>query len=71
MHPSLFKVFRHFMICEAKDISVNSGDDIVFPTLVKNKAGECRWGKDLIPVGMFKDKYVWAGPLSLAIAASA
>ena len=48
-------------IREAKDISVNSGDDILIPCLVRNKAGECRWEKDGTPVGMYDDKYEWAG----------
>ena len=46
---------------EPSSIEVNPKDAIVLPCLIWNKAGECRWEKDGTPVGMFKDKYEWAG----------
>ena len=46
---------------ESDDITVNTGDDVLLPCLVRNKAGECRWEKDGTPVGMYEDKYEWAG----------
>ena len=46
---------------ESADIQVNSGDDIILKCIIKNKSGECRWKKDGIPVGMFDNKYEWAG----------
>ena len=54
------KAIQEF-IKESEDISVNTGDDIVLPCLILNKAGECRWEKDATPVGMYEDKYEWAG----------
>ena len=39
---------------------VNPGDEVIFPCIVTNKAGECRWEKDGTPVGMYKEKYEWA-----------
>ena len=30
---------------------------------MRNKAGECRWDKDGTPVGMYEDKYEWAGDI--------
>ena len=48
-------------ITDSKDIIVNTGDDVLLPCLVRNKAGECRWEKDGTPVGMYEDKYEWAG----------
>jgi len=43
---------------------VNPGYDVVLLCQIKNKGGECRWEKDGNPVGIFKDKYEWAGDLS-------
>jgi len=45
----------------SKDTSVDMGDDILMPCLIQNKVGECRWEKDGTPVGMYEDKYEWAG----------
>lgn len=56
------KAIQEF-IEESKDITVNTGDNISLPCLVKNKAGECRWEKDGTPVGMYKEKYEWAGSI--------
>ena len=39
---------------------VNSGDEVILPCVVMNKAGECRWEKDGTPVGMYVNKYEWA-----------
>ena len=46
---------------EPSSVEVNTKDAIILPCLIRNKAGECRWEKDGTPVGMFKDKYEWAG----------
>ena len=46
---------------EPSNIEVNPGELIVLPCLIRNKAGECRWEKDGTPVGMYEDKYEWAG----------
>ena len=35
----------------------------MLPCLARNKAGECRWEKDGTPVGMYEDKYEWAGDI--------
>ena len=63
----LFCLFCPFVVCiqefieEPSDTEVNPGDDLVLPCLIRHKAGECRWEKDGTPVGMFEDKYEWAG----------
>ena len=54
------KAIQEF-IREAKDTSVNSGDDILLPCLVRNKAGECRWENDGTPVGIYQDNQVCVG----------
>jgi len=43
---------------------VNPGEEVVLLCQVENKGGECRWEKDGNPVGIFKDKYEWAGDVS-------
>ena len=43
---------------------VNPGTRVVLPCFVKDKGGECRWEKDGNPVGIFEDKYEWAGNLN-------
>ena len=43
---------------------VNPGEEVVLLCQVENKGGECRWEKDGNPVGIFKDKYEWAGNVS-------
>ena len=43
---------------------VNPGTRLVLPCFVKDKGGECRWEKDGNPVGIFEDKYEWAGNLN-------
>ena len=43
---------------------VNPGDEVVLLCQVRNKGGECRWEKDGNPVGIFKDKYEWAGDVA-------
>ena len=43
---------------------VNPGDEVVLFCQVRNKGGECRWEKDGNPVGIFKDKYEWAGDVA-------
>ena len=48
-------------IKDSDDITVNTGDDVLLPCLVRNKVGECRWKKDGTPVGLYEDKYEWAG----------
>ena len=42
---------------------VNPGATVVLPCFVREKGGECRWEKDGNPVGIFEDKYEWAGNL--------
>jgi len=43
---------------------VNPGGDVIMPCLIKNKKGDCRWEKDGVPVGIFVNKYEWAGDRS-------
>jgi hypothetical protein len=47
----------------SEDIIVNTGDDVLLQCQVRNMAGECRWEKDGTPVGMYQDKYEWAGDI--------
>ena len=42
---------------------VNPGQSVTLVCEVANKGGECRWEKDGTPVGIFPDKYEWAGDL--------
>ena len=42
---------------------VNPGQSVTLLCEVANKGGECRWEKDGTPVGIFPDKYEWAGDL--------
>ena len=39
----------------------NPGQSVTLRCEVANKGGECRWEKDGSPVGIFRDKYEWAG----------
>ena len=48
---------------ESKDVTVNTGDTVLLPCMVKNKVGECRWEKDGTPVGMYEEKYEMAGSI--------
>ena len=48
---------------ESKDVTVNTGDTVLLPCIVKNKVGECRWEKDGTPVGMYEEKYEMAGSI--------
>ena len=43
---------------------VNPGDEVVLLCEVENKGGECRWEKDGTPVGIFPEKYEWAGDVA-------
>ena len=45
---------------------VNPGEEMVLLCEVENKGGECRWEKDGTPVGIFPDKYEWAGEIGRA-----
>ena len=40
---------------------VNRGSSVVLQCYVLGKGGECRWEKDGNPVGIFREKYEWAG----------
>ena len=43
---------------------VNPGQSVTLVCEVAHKGGECRWEKDGNPVGIFEDKYEWAGNLN-------
>ena len=40
---------------------VNRGSSVVLQCYILGKGGECRWEKDGNPVGIFREKYEWAG----------
>ena len=40
---------------------VNPGEIAMLTCIITNKEGECRWERGGVPIGMFRDKYEWAG----------
>ena len=40
---------------------VNPGEIAMLTCIIANKEGECRWEREGRPIGMFRDKYEWAG----------
>ena len=42
---------------------VNPGEIAMLTCIITNKEGECRWEREGVPIGMFRDKYEWAGDL--------
>ena len=50
-------------IKESKDVTVNTGETVLLPCIVRNKVGECRWEKDGTPLGMYEEKYEMAGSI--------
>ena len=40
---------------------VNPTKSFILSCVVASKGGECMWEKDGTPIGMYQDKYEWAG----------